>query len=112
MKPNLSSMRLTVLTALLVAAVALMMASAEAADDRKSAESAGMPRLSDGHPNFSGVWVLDAPPLIQNRRQPNGTIPCVVGCPGAPPLASNEGPDDGAAAARPALRAPQRPKYK
>lgn len=100
----------------------LSVAAVGIAADKPTDKAAGVKRLSDGHPDFSGVWVNDGPAMFQNRRQANGTIPCVVGCPGAPPLAPDEGaaqrPAGAApAAARPnpaaaAMRTPQRPKYK
>jgi hypothetical protein len=118
-------------SALVVVASGALLSTVSAAEDaskakKADASTASVPRLSDGHPNFSGVWVPDTPAMIQNRRLPNGTVPCVVGCPGAPPLAPDVGaaqpaatrPTEGAApaaapaAARPAMRAPQKPKYK
>jgi hypothetical protein len=105
----------------------ISVASMGFAADKPADKVAIAKRLSDGRPDFSGVWVNDGPAAFQNRRLPNGTIPCVVGCPGAPPLAPDEGaaprpaapaaaPPAGAAAAparpNPAMRTPQRPKYK
>jgi len=120
MKSHLNSMRLA---SVVVGVIA--MTAVHGADDKMPAEkAAGVQRLTDGHPNLSGVWVPDAVPMFQNRRLPNGTIPCVVGCPGAPPLGAEEGAASAATAApaaasaipsaapRPAMRGPQRPKYK
>ena len=98
----------------LFATSAVVLFAAHAAEANQ-AEKPSVPRLADGHPNFSGVWVPDVPSMFQNRRQANGTIPCIIGCPGAAPLAEDEGaarPAATAAAVRAAMRMPQRPKYK
>ena len=86
--------------------------SAKGKIDAKAADkSATARRLADGHPNFSGVWIPDAPGMIQARRLPDGSIPCVVGCP--PPATGAEKSDAKAAEAPPRpSRTPQKPKYK
>lgn len=95
-----------------------------AAKAKASAKKDDVPRLSDGKPDFNGVWVNDGMSFINPQRDANGSVICIVGCPppkptpppaaGAPGTTAAPGATAAPAAAAPPrgpLR-PGRPKYK
>lgn len=65
------------------------------------------PKLVNGHPDFSGVWVNDGMSFIRPQIGEDGSVICIVGCP-----PSEKAKAAAAAAPRAPRRKPQRPMYK
>lgn len=85
--------------------------TADAADEKLSAPaSATTPKLANGKPNLSGVWLNGDLGFIRPVVDDEGNVVCIVGCrPPTPPGASGD-----AAPKRPSplMRKPDRPTYK
>ncbi|GAB1269986.1 hypothetical protein NBRC116493_32390 [Aurantivibrio infirmus] len=65
------------------------------------------PKLINGNPDFSGVWVNDGMSFINPKIGEDGSVICIVGCP-----PSEEAKARAASAPRAPRPKPQRPVYK
>ena len=106
-KASARTSRATWQAAVLISTLSIAIGSALAATEKSAAKKSDMPRLTDGKPDFNGVWRNDAFGFVNPQRDANGSVLCIVGCP-RPKAANGEAPPP----AGPPRMAPARPKYK